>query len=312
MISIAVCDDEILLQHALSARVYDYLKRNRLNGKVTGFSRGEDIVGKSSSFDIVLLDIEMPGINGMQTAIELREQGKDSQIIFVTSHSSYVFDAFNVDASNFLVKPVTDKKLFSVMDKAVKRILKNDDSDRVSAAEKEDGGMSNPHGIIVFGANGSGKSTLGRELAHILKFKHMDIEDYHFEKSDIPYTVERSSESCLSLMLADIETYGSFVLSAVTGDFGDKIPQFYELAVFISAPIELRIKRIEQRAYERHGERIRKGGDMYERHLKFVDFVSSRTLSGIEQWADSLSCPIIHVDGTVDWRTNAANIKQLM
>ncbi|MCL2035541.1 MAG: LytTR family DNA-binding domain-containing protein [Oscillospiraceae bacterium] len=128
MLSIAVCDDEILLQHTLIAKVNDYLNRNRLDGKATGFSRGEDIVSKSNSFDILLLDIEMSGINGMQTAVELREQGKDCQIIFVTSHSSYVYDAFNVDASNFLVKPVTDEKLFSAMDKAVRRVHKNSDS----------------------------------------------------------------------------------------------------------------------------------------------------------------------------------------
>jgi shikimate kinase len=74
--------------------------------------------------------------------------------------------------------------------------------------------MNKPHGIIVFGANGSGKSTLGRELARILNFKYMDIEDYHFKKSETPYTVERLHEDCLNLMLADIEKYNSFVLSA--------------------------------------------------------------------------------------------------
>jgi len=170
--------------------------------------------------------------------------------------------------------------------------------------------MNTPHGIIVFGANGSGKSTLGRELANILNFKHMDIEDYHFKKSEIPYTVERSHEGCLNLMLADIKKHRSFVISAVTGDFGNSILQLYELAVFISAPIELRIKRIEQREYEKHGERIRKGGDMYEQHLKFVDFVASRSLSEIEQWGETLECPVIRIDGAEDWRTDAAYIAE--
>jgi len=48
--------------------------------------------------------------------------------------------------------------------------------------------MSEPHDIIIFGANGSGKTTLGRELACILNFKHIDIEDYCFEESEIQYT----------------------------------------------------------------------------------------------------------------------------
>lgn len=168
--------------------------------------------------------------------------------------------------------------------------------------------MNKPHGIIVFGANGSGKTTLGRELAHILNFKHMDHEDYHFEKAQIPYTAVRPYEDCLSLMLADMEKYRSFVLTAVTGDFGETIPTFYDLAVYISAPLGLRMERIEQRAYKQHGERIHQGGDMYEQHLKFIHFVASRPLSRIEQWAETLTCPIIHIDGTDDWHTNATNI----
>ncbi|HHY22827.1 MAG TPA: hypothetical protein GX527_01110, partial [Clostridiaceae bacterium] len=94
-----------------------------------------------------------------------------------------------------------------------------------------------PRGIIVFGANGSGKSTLGRELARVLNYKYMDIEDYHFIKSEIPYTVERSREDCLNLMLTDIRKYGSFVISAVIGDFGEEITSMYDFAVFISAPL---------------------------------------------------------------------------
>ncbi len=171
--------------------------------------------------------------------------------------------------------------------------------------------MNKPHGIILFGANGSGKTTLGRELAHILNFKHMDHEDYHFEKSEIPYSVVRPYKDCLNLILADIEKHRSFVLTAVTGDFGDTIPKFYELAVLISAPVELRMERIEQRAYKQHGERICKGGDMYEQHLKFIDFVASRSLSRIEQWSKTLTCPVLQVDGTDDLHRNASKIAKL-
>ena len=174
----------------------------------------------------------------------------------------------------------------------------------------EDDKVSKPNGIIVFGANGSGKTTLGRELAHILDFKHMDHEDYAFKESKIPYTVPRTNEECIELMLADIEKYRSFVISAVTGDFGDTIPRFYKLAVYLAAPIEIRMKRIKQREYEKFGERVREGGDMYEQRLKFHDFVASRPLSRIEQWAETLTCPVIHIDGTKDWRVNAAEITE--
>lgn len=155
-----------------------------------------------------------------------------------------------------------------------------------------------PNGIIIFGANGSGKSTVGRELALALNFKHMDIEDYHFIKSAIPYTAERSREDCVNLMLADIEQYPSFVLSAVTGNLGEKITSMYRLAVQISTPLEARMERIKHREYERHGERIHEGGDMYDQNLKFIDFVASRSLSNLSNWAETPVCPIIQIDGT--------------
>ena len=161
-----------------------------------------------------------------------------------------------------------------------------------------------PEGIIVFGVNGSGKSTLGHELAHILNFKHMDIEDYHFQKSEIPYTEVRTRDDCLNLMLADIEKHGSFVLSAVTGDFGEKIMAMYNLAVYITVPTEIRRRRIEEREYERHGERVREGGDMFEQQQKFLDFAMSRSLMPIEQWLEKLTCPVLRVDGTKDISEN--------
>lgn len=136
--------------------------------------------------------------------------------------------------------------------------------------------------LLFFGANGSGKSTVGHELARVLKYKYMDVEDYHFIKSEIPYTVEHSREDCLNLMLVDIEKYHSFVISAVTGDFGEKITSMYNLAILISAPLNIHIERIKQREYEQYGERIQKVvGILYEQHLKFIDFVVSRSISKI-------------------------------
>jgi len=168
-----------------------------------------------------------------------------------------------------------------------------------------------PEGIILFGANGAGKTSLGRELARTLNFKHMDIEDYYFEESEIPYTKPRPREQCLRLMLADIEKHDSFVISSCTGDFGEKINSLYSLAVHMTAPKELRIKRIEQRGHARYGDRVREGGDMYEQQIKFNNYIASRPLVRIEQWAEKLACPVIRVDGTEDWRVNAANIAEL-
>ncbi len=165
-------------------------------------------------------------------------------------------------------------------------------------------------GIIIFGANGSGKTTLGRELAHNLGFKHIDHEDYAFSESNIPYANPRLKEEYIDLMLTDIEKYDGFVISSVIGDFGLDIVSRYDLAVFLSAPDELRMERIKQREIERFGNRVLKGGDMYEQQEKFHDFVASRPLSRIEKWAESLTCPVVRVNGADDFRINATYIAE--
>ncbi|MBP3361929.1 MAG: AAA family ATPase [Clostridia bacterium] len=151
-------------------------------------------------------------------------------------------------------------------------------------------------GIIVFGGNGSGKTTLGRELAQVLKYKHIDIEDYYFNDAEIPYSAPRSREECIALMLADIEEYGSFVLSSVRGNLDEKISAMYEFAIYLSAPLEIRLERVKKRALEKFGERVLAGGDMYEQEQRFFDFVASRSLEDIERWAETVTCPVIKVD----------------
>ena len=75
-----------------------------------------------------------------------------------------------------------------------------------------------------------------------------------------------------------------FVLSAVDGDFGEEITQMYKLAVFLSAPVEIRMQRTKRRAYEQYGERVMPGGDMYEQQQRFMDFARERSLSHINTW----------------------------
>jgi len=130
-----------------------------------------------------------------------------------------------------------------------------------------------PIGIVVFGANGCGKTTLGCELARKLNIKHLDVEDYYFEESEIPYSKPRPKDIVIELMLADIEKYDSFVFSAVTGDYGDKISSMYQLGVFLSVPIDIRLERVERRSLEQYGKRVLLDGDMYEQERRFIEFV---------------------------------------
>ncbi len=155
------------------------------------------------------------------------------------------------------------------------------------------------NGIIIIGLNGSGKSTISRELAGLLNYKRMDVEDYYFLDSDIPYSKSRTLEEVKQLMLDDIKIYRNYVFSSVGCNWGYEINSTYKLAVLLYAPLQVRLERIKQREITRFGNRVLEGGDMYESQKQFYDMVASRSAEDIKQQAYSLSCPVLEINATL-------------
>lgn len=121
MLRIVICEDEIYFADILKKQVIEYLKERRIVGDVTVYISGEELLASDIMPDILLMDIKLPGQNGIKIAEELRREGKQSQIMFITSYREYVFRAFDVEAVHYILKPVDVKKLFSALHKAVKR-----------------------------------------------------------------------------------------------------------------------------------------------------------------------------------------------
>jgi len=155
------------------------------------------------------------------------------------------------------------------------------------------------NGIIIIGLNGSGKSTICRELADLLNYRHMDVEDYYFFDSDIPYAKSRTHEEVKKLMIDDIKIFQNYVLSSVECTWGFEIVSTYKLAILLYAPLQVRLERIIQRETTRFGKRVLEGGDMYESQIRFHDMVASRSAEDIKQQACSLTCPVLEIDATL-------------
>ncbi len=131
---IAICDDE--------KPIRDYIEKcvREVNPDafVSQYSDASDMVSASFDADILFLDIQMPGVDGMRAARILRTTGSDTVIVFVTAVEELVFQAFDVDAVQYIVKPFDKSRLQDAIRKAVaaakeretiKNILTSDEDD---------------------------------------------------------------------------------------------------------------------------------------------------------------------------------------
>ncbi len=119
MLSIAVCDDEVVECCNMARKIKDILEEMKIPCIVRQFWSGEKLLQALEGFDIVFLDIIMQDLDGMKTAQIFRKKAFDKILIFVSSSREYVFEAYDVEAFQYLLKPVDEGKLKRVLQKAV-------------------------------------------------------------------------------------------------------------------------------------------------------------------------------------------------
>ena len=95
-----------------------------------------------------------------------------------------------------------------------------------------------------------------------------------------------------------MKAHRDFVFASVKGDYGENICPFFQYAVLIDVPKDIRLQRVKERSFHKFGNRILPGGDLYEQEEAFFHFVKSRAENTVEKWVQSLSCPVIRADGT--------------
>lgn len=106
---IAICDDESVFLSDLEQKIYKVI--SKLDCEVIPFSSAEELLAAPVSFDLIFLDIEMGGMDGMSAARQIREKDFEIPIVFLTSHTEMAIEGYEVNAFRFLKKPVEDDKL---------------------------------------------------------------------------------------------------------------------------------------------------------------------------------------------------------
>ena len=124
---IAICDDSAADREYITALTRQWANRRGHCLELSQFVSAENFLFEyvdKSDYDILLLDIEMGAMDGVELAKRLRRENETLQIVFTTGYSDYISEGYEVAALHYLMKPVKEDKMLAVLDRAVERLHK--------------------------------------------------------------------------------------------------------------------------------------------------------------------------------------------
>lgn len=114
---IAICDDESQICQLLKNKIEKYYFSHDMEFNIQTYENGEKLLEQNlDEIEVLFLDVDMPGKNGMETANEIRKTNQDMIIVFLTAYSEFVFESFKVDTFRYLMKPLKDEELAEVLE----------------------------------------------------------------------------------------------------------------------------------------------------------------------------------------------------
>lgn len=128
---IAICDDQEEDTRYIASAVGRWAEKQGLQAEMSTFPSGESFLfqyAEQNDYDILLLDIEMPGINGVELAKRIRKENDSVQIVFITGFPDFISEGYEVSALHYLMKPVSEDKLSDVLNRAVNKLNRGEKS----------------------------------------------------------------------------------------------------------------------------------------------------------------------------------------
>jgi DNA-binding LytR/AlgR family response regulator len=122
MIKIAICDDESVICQTLAKKIEAYMQDIKEHCKIECFFSAAQLLKTDCSYQLFLLDIQMPKQDGITLAKKIRENQTESVIIFITALPEHVYDAFEVEALDYICKPIDESHFHRALNRAVTKI----------------------------------------------------------------------------------------------------------------------------------------------------------------------------------------------
>lgn len=127
---IAVCDDDPQVLLSVLSQLTSYQEQRQTEISCQSFENAIDLLTsmEHKNFDLLFLDVLMPGLNGIEAAREIRQKNENIKIVFLTSSPEYAVESYSVQAVNYLLKPSTEERLFPVLDQIADLLRKPEDA----------------------------------------------------------------------------------------------------------------------------------------------------------------------------------------
>ncbi|MEG0763212.1 MAG: LytTR family DNA-binding domain-containing protein [Oscillospiraceae bacterium] len=127
---IAICDDDKDELGLISSILDEYKKERKLSMRCDAFNSATELLSfaKSGSYDLYILDVIMPAINGMEVAQEIRKFDSDTCIVFLTSSPEFAVQSYRYKAQNYLLKPASHEQLYALLDTMLVQTRKPNES----------------------------------------------------------------------------------------------------------------------------------------------------------------------------------------
>ena len=215
MIKFAICDDEPFMTEEISQYLSRYMEEeNMASYCVSSFPNGRLLLESDCDFDLIFLDIQMEQPDGMETAKMLRQRKNRSLLIFVTVMKECVFDAFEVHAYDYLIKPLDYHRFKRTMDRAVKDL--DQQAGKHIIIRKSASCQVVPLSQIMY------CEVQGRKVyIHQADGK---VIDYYDKLEDFQRRVDRRFFRCHRSYLVNLDYIRGCAAGLATLSLGDKIP----------------------------------------------------------------------------------------
>lgn len=157
--------------------------------------------------------------------------------------------------------------------------------------------------IIIFGGSGSGTTTLAGSLAKRLNYTHLDVDDFYWIKTQVPYQIKIARSQRIVSLKKALSTTENVVVSGSLVSWGEYWENTFDLAVLLRIPQDVRMSRLKKRETERYGDSLKNDPDIKIKSEEFLEWARNydnpsfigRNIGLHLKWAKALTCECIEI-----------------